>query len=382
MKCRNWYYILSISVVFVCMSINIGLAEEKSWSYGGVEYKLPKPLTDVSLPDGIPEYHTVISGDCLWSISGHYLNDSFLWPLIWEENLDTINNPHLIFPDTQVKLPGGTLIAAGGEKKSSSSGTSAIESEEEPSEEDVVPVFRPKRKEQGAYPVTTETAIIASGFISFEDYSGPEIIGAETESFDLSTRDIVILGSGSSKGMVAEQSFFVIRKAHKVHHPVTRKYLGRMYHVMAEAKTLCINEDISTAVITRSYHPVLRGDFLVPREEVPIPVTLGSPPSDPCNPSTKKFPGYIVDAFNGGPQFSDAVILGKGDIGYIDLGSKDGVAPGDYFTIFKRNFDDPKMPRYVSGEAMIVKVAETTSVIVLTKSNTGIFLGDQIELKQ
>jgi hypothetical protein len=145
---------------------------------------------------------------------------------------------------------------------------------------------------------------------------------------------------------------------------------------------LCVNENTASGVLGKSFHSVLRGDVLVPREEIPIPFTLGSPATDPCNPSSKKFPGTIVDAFNGGPMFSDAVVLGKGDIAYIDLGSKDGVAPGDYFTIFKHNFDDPNIPRYVSGEAMIVKVADTTSVVVITHSRTAIFLGDQIELKQ
>ncbi|MBN1295866.1 LysM peptidoglycan-binding domain-containing protein [bacterium] len=363
--------------------IEPGYAEEKTWTYNGVEYRLPKPAADVQLPADIPETHTVVSGDCLWAISSAYLKDPYLWPLVWEENLETLSNPHRIYPGDIVRLPGGTLIATEslppiapmtpmtetGEPGPQTDTTTADSS---------IPKtpFEPK-----PFSVTSETDLIASGFITPEKVQGHKIIASETNSFDLAMDDIIFVESDGVQNLEVDANFFILREKRVVNHPISNRKLGRMYHVMGEARILCVNDSLASARITKSYHAILRGDILIPRQEIPIPLTFGTDPIDICNPSSKRLPGTIVDSFAGEIGFADAVILAKGDIAYIDLGSQDGVAPGDYFTIFKRDMDDPRLPRFVSGEAMVIKVQEATSVVVITTSRTAIFLGDQIELK-
>ncbi|MBN1880415.1 LysM peptidoglycan-binding domain-containing protein [bacterium] len=385
MRSLKQFLVLATTIAIIgVIGLNTGSAEDKTWTYGGVEYRLPKPAQDLQLPGDIPESHTVVSGDCLWSIARTYLNDPYLWPLVWEENLDTIKNPHRIYPGDIVRLPGGgTMIAA------EPGGTTAMPARTftEMKDAEVTDMEEPgetKAMEQTRKPfqVTSEASVIAAGMISRERITGVPIIAAETTAFDLAFDDVIFVEGGPAQGLQQGGSYFIMRELHLVEHPVSGRNLGRMYHVMAEAEILCVNENVTSARISKSYGAVLRGDFLVPREEIPIPLTLGSPPFDQCNPSSKKMPGTIIDAFIGGPAFSDAVILAKGDIAYIDLGSQDGVAPGDYFTIFTREANDPRLPRFVSGEIMVVKVYETTSVVVLTQSKTAVFLGDMIELKQ
>ncbi len=194
------------------------------------------------------------------------------------------------------------------------------------------------------FQVASEADVIAAGMISNSRIKGIPIIAAETTSFDLAFDDIIFIEGGPADGVQLDGSYFIMRELHPVKHPISGRNLGRMYHVMAEAEILCVAENVSSARISKSYSAVLRGDFLVPREEIPIPMTLGSPELDRCNPSSKKMPGTIVDAFIGGPEFSDAVILAKGDIAYVDLGSQDGVAPGDFFTIFTRDSADHAYP--------------------------------------
>ncbi len=384
--------VIAVVALMVGLTFSNGAAEDKTWTYGGVEYKLPRPADQVQLPPNIPEYHVVASGDCLWNISNQYLSDPFLWPLIWEENLDTVTNPHRIFPEQQIKLPGGTMVATGAtplnaepitEGSSMAGGAGETDTADADMEEAadtgdlssrVVPV-KP-------HPVTSVTSVIASGFISKEKLDTPTIAGSETEALDLARPDIVFVNAGTAKGFEADKEYFVVRKMRKISHPVSGKNLGYLYHVMGDIKILCASEDSSSAMIRSTYHPILRGDFVIPKEDIPVPLTSGSPVTDPCNPSSKKLPGTIVDVFYGAEKCTDAVVVGRGDIAYIDLGSKDNVGPGDYFTIFKRNLDDPSLPRYVCGEAMVVRVGENTSTIVLTQSKTGVFIGDQIELKQ
>jgi hypothetical protein len=385
---RSFKQILVILVVFVGMAgLSAARAENKTWTYDGIEYRIPKPVEELELPADIPESHTVVTGDTLWGISRAYLNDPYLWPLVWEENLDTIQNPHRIYPGDIVKLPGGTLIAADTVPPEQAAVMDDMREQAWDEGEDADTMITPfdettrTVRSRKPFAVLTEADLIASGLISPEKISGPEIIAAETTAFDLASHDVIFVRGGSKDNLRPGETYFIMREMHKVTHPLSGRYLGRMYHVMAEAEILCVGDDVTSAIIEKSYHAVLRGDFLVPGEDIPMPVTMGSPPFDRCNPSTKTLPGSIVDAFIGNPDFTDAVIIAQGDVAYIDLGSQDGVAPGDFFAIFTRDTNDQSLPRFVSGELMVVKVMETTSVAVITHSNTAIFLGDSIELK-
>lgn len=381
---------IAIAAVMIGFTFSDSVAEEKTWSYGGVEYKLPNSAGTLQIPPNTPEFHTVVAGDCLWAISNQYLADPFLWPLVWEENIDSVTNPHRIFPDQQIKLPGGTLVASGATAIDSAPATGGQDSESSEDEPDseatddsgdevdlssrVIPV-KP-------HPVTSLTSVIASGFIAKDKMKGAQVVGSETESLDLARPDIVFVNAGTAAGFEPDKEYFVIRRMRLVEHPVSGKKLGWLYNVMGDIKVLCASEDSCSAIIRNTYHPILRSDLVIPKEEIPVPLTSGSPVTDPCNPSSKKLPGTIVEVFYGSENCSDAAVIGRGDIAYIDLGSKDNVGPGDYFAVFKRNLDDPSLPRYVCGEAMVVRVGETTSTIVLTQSKTGVFIGDQIELKQ
>ncbi len=97
-------FLTAIAVIGV-IGLHTGNAEDKTWTYDGVEYRIPKPAQDLQLPGDVPESHTVISGDCLWSISGTYLTDPYLWPLVWEEISILLQIPIGSIPATSSGCP-------------------------------------------------------------------------------------------------------------------------------------------------------------------------------------------------------------------------------------------------------------------------------------
>lgn len=70
----------------------------------------------VFVPEGsfVPQAHTVRRGDTLWDISSRYYKSPYQWPRIWSYN-PQIQNPHWIYPGDRVRLkvPGTGGIGIG-----------------------------------------------------------------------------------------------------------------------------------------------------------------------------------------------------------------------------------------------------------------------------
>ena len=60
------------------------------------------PLSELAA--NAPDTYVVKRGDTLWGISGMYLKRPWRWPELWGMNLQSIPNPHLIFPGQTLYL--------------------------------------------------------------------------------------------------------------------------------------------------------------------------------------------------------------------------------------------------------------------------------------
>lgn len=348
----------------------------------GVSYILSKSRDLVVVPEGIPEFHTVVHGDTLWGISGLYLNDNYLWPLIWELNIANIPNPHLIFPGQIVYLPQPGVFTQGGvpaaptdiveDPLDQEPGDFFAEAPEEIEEEDALiePVLTDKEMESIGYIVPTRSDC------QFK------IIGAELyQEFAQATEDIVYLNIGANDDAAVGDKFYAFNYQRRVIHPITGKFVGWYVNNFGILEIICVFEKISMAVITEAWEPINIGDCIAPYAPLPSP-WLQATGLTRCSLPQEERKGYIIDAKLNFTGAQENVFSAEGDIVYIDLGFEDNISNGDYFMIYIDRGEGSTIPDLPIGEMIVLRATENFATCYITKSLYEADLGTAVDYMQ
>jgi hypothetical protein len=326
--------------------------------------------------------HTVVKGDTLWDLSQHYLGSPWYWPKVWSYN-PQIANPHWIYPGNQVRFYSGSGEEPPGqveveiEPGSGTMGEGDIALAEPVTEDTVEMVglkpYEPRGRER----------LPRQGFVTDRDLERTATLSksfAETEM--LTTGDIVYLKFRDPSAAVVGKEYVIYRPDRKVFHPRSGRLVGYLTLLLGKVRVLQTNDPYYVrGQISYTFNAMYRGDFVGPAGEQMV-LTVAPVP----NTNARDLEGAVVAAIN--PYI--AVNAERSQV-VADLGSADGVQPGNTFTIIRQADpleqavdsaanQDTRLPMEAVGKCIAAEVKEHASTCMLLRTVREIVPGDRLVL--
>ncbi len=271
-------------------------------------------------------------------------------------------------------------------------------------------------------PVLKRADVYCTGFISdFAPNAEVKIVGGDRENMQdaYAQGQVVFLNKGRESGIRSGAVYYVLRPMGVVKHPFKKKKkIGYFVRELGMVRVIEVHANTAVAEVLVSCEDVLLGDLLKPYEEQTAPAPRDPRPLPRYGESSGGITGQIVMSPRHAEYFS------ANTVAFIDLGSRQGVQPGDYFTIFRqinrrervvnapkdnvspRKSDGyqsrhyhggtfsqaapaepkdkiyearPQIPRKVLGEMIILKVENNTAVALITRTTEEVNIGDFVE---
>ena len=305
----------------------------------------------------VPDYHTVIKGDTLWTMCQFYYGDPWAWPQLWAYNTE-ITNPHWIYPGDRVRMLG--LV------KSSSS---------EPGEEKVKMLAHPRliskvmRLRQRGFVVDGELARSAS------------VLGSLQERKMLTRHDEIYI-KGAERFKPTLGKLFTIYRVDRVLKDREGKKVGHLVKILGTARIKRLTRDkAATALVIEAYNEILRGDRVGPLRRTYKAV--------PLRAAEKDLEGRVID------NLPDIKALGEFQMVFIDRGKNHGVRLGNRFLVVRQGdgaesmipeeYDDEaaqEYPEETVAEISILDVSKKSSMGMVTRSIREIRTGDRVRMRR
>ena len=233
-----------------------------------------------------------------------------------------------------------------------------------------------------------------AGFIhAVENSIGTIVKHYEEVKDNIAAGEISYIDIGSQDGGEVGDRFTVLSVVREIRHPVETEekisYLPEMSHKagfkrerifihrgtpqgplvknVGVVEVLELTGEVSKVKVIESFDVINVNDLLVPFQEMPAPEM-------PANNRThKNIEGYIIS------NQRDGDLTGMGQFVYIDKGSADDVAPGDWFEAYvipqkeirkwyELNTTKTPLVPEVIGELQVLSTTENTATLVVMKS--------------
>ena len=345
------------------------------------------PPDPASYPAGA-RTHVIRSGDTLWSLAQQYFNNPYLWPQLWESNT-WIEDAHWIYPGDVLLVEGeGTNVAAAAGAEGEEGALSTVIPRESSAfttqETGGIPTAR-LTTENRPIALATESDIYCYGYIGDPDEPMPNYISSH-EAVDIkylpgtehparaTLGDLVYVAGGASTGLVAGETYLVVEPGEIVRHPTTRAALGRQYNYTGQVRILCTENGQSRAIVVETCREIQLGSRLKPVPQLPIPIARVPNMAQWCDAPSGRASGHIVAS----REWHLGLV--EGNLVQIDLGSDNGIEPGDFLTVTRVSEQRDQPPMVLGQIGVLTTEARTASAVVL-QVRRELLIGDMVELR-
>jgi len=285
-------------------------------------------------------YYTVQKGDTLWDLSQRFSTTPWVWPELWEENSETISNPHLIYPGQKIRL---TRTAA-----SRQAGTSAGGAAEAP-----VAGIHYYFSLIDQYGFIRKVPVAPEGIIFKLQDSGRQMI---------SEGDIIYVRSDGNGALSLGQRLTIYRTFKPHIDQKTKELIGTQHLLCGVLEIIQREPQYAIAKVLESYRPIEVGDLLMPyqRRSPRIEIKNSQPGID----------GKLILAEE------HLSIFAESHVAFINQGRRHGITPGQIYSIYRsdeHNFGNASSPNKIVipldyGELLVLHTEDDTSTVLITDS--------------
>lgn len=322
--------------------------------------------------------HVVRVGDTLWDLAGFYFSNPFQWPTIYQANTMVVEDPHWIYPEEVLVIPGIAADARPGPAPGPANGAGRTVATRPAERSDRTVFFRepPPRQAGSQATVLAEPAMAAMPVRPGEFVSAPYLMNPGRllirARFMRAIRDDVA-GQGAATSA----------------HPQDRVYVS-----YAGRERPAIGDRLSVVEVGRQVDGARRGHRLIqPRGVIRI-TTLSADVMEgqieaqfgPIHPDQllipiTPFPEFQVEsagAIPGGPDLHGRILEfvdqqpmpGRSALALLNLGRRDGVREGDIFQAYLPTRGDRErdvgnllsriemLPEEVVAELRVIRVTD------------------------
>lgn len=302
--------------------------------------------------------HTVVRGNTLWDLSIQYYQTPWEWRVIFNANRDVVEDPHWIYPDEVLVIPG---LPADEEAEEP-----VDEPEAEEVAEDLVPfgLRAPRPVNEGARTIfyteddepgggvrgSTMTELVAVS--ADQVYSAPWLLRGD--AMPASTGTVVGFAEAGERGetmkMYDHIRIDMPAPARVGEHlqifrvPRAIPMVGNVSRPVGVATVVTIEEHGVVAQVRKVFGRILPDDLVRPIPQYSLE------------------PGVYAEPISGG---SEAMIMGfagvqevtdVGHVAFLDLGSDDGIAIGDEFVLY-----GDAVPAETHGSLQVIYTTPSTA---------------------
>lgn len=312
--------------------------------------------------------HVVRRGDTLWDLAGHYYENPFAWPTIHRANPQVVEDPHWIYPQERLVIPGRMTAVAEGPPFAPGRITEIPAVAGAP---DATRRTRFYARDEGtADPLILSAEELRRGGVQpGEHYSAPwlgqpgmlPVIGTVVRSVDAPNTgfeddlmvhpfdDIYVEYRGNARPQPG-QKLLVVNSGDRMHG------LDRLIRPTGIATVVATDPDVLTARVTEQWGTMRRGDLALtladftPVEGEAEPISGGP---------VGRIIGWLVDQ----------PLYGTSDHGFVNLGSSSGVQVGDVMLAYReaRKRGGTDLPAEPVAYVKIVRVNADNATFRVTK---------------